>query len=141
MVQEEIFVVLVGEATFETSDGEVTVGEREAIRSSPGEFQSGKNNSNSELTAVAVGAPRGTDDIQIPVMCPNCEHDTLRFQMRGDELTFVCPDCAAEHVPQNCPACSHSNLRVILNETDHVVVVCQNCDAEFEKPPLQSQLD
>ena len=83
MDQEGVFV-LEGEATFETLDGEVTVGEREAIRFAPGEFQSGKNNSNSELTAVAMGAPPGTDNIQIPVMCPNCEHDTLRFQMRDD---------------------------------------------------------
>lgn len=141
MDQEEIFVVLEGEATFETLDGEVTVGEREAIRFAPGEFQSGKNNSNSELTVVALGAPRGTDNIQIPVMCPNCEHDTLRLQRRDDELTFVCPNCDAEHIPQNCPECSHSDLRVTLDETVHVVVVCQNCDAEFENPPLQSQVD
>lgn len=137
MDQEEVFVVLKGEATFETLDGEIAVGEGEAIRFSPGEFQSGKNNSDSELTAVAMGAPRGTDDIRIPVACPDCEGDALRFQMRDDELSFVCPDCDAEHVPQNCPECGHSDLRVTLNETTHTVVVCHRCGAEFEDPPLR----
>lgn len=138
MDQEEVFVVLKGEATFETLDGEVTVREREAIRFSPGEFQSGKNNSERDLIAVAMGAPRDTEDIRIPAACPDCEHDTLRFQMRDDELTFVCPDCNAEHVPRDCPACGNPDLRVTLDETTHTVVVCQGCGAEFENPPLQS---
>ena len=140
MDQEEVFVVLNGEATFETLDGEVTVGEREAIRFSPGEFQSGKNNADRELIAVAMGGPRDSEDIRIPVACPDCEHDTLRFQTR-DELTFVCPDCDAEHVPRNCPECGAPDLRVTLDETTHTVVVCQGCGAEFETPPLQSELD
>lgn len=141
MDQEEVFAVLKGEATFETLGGEVTVGEREAIRFPPGEFQSGKNTSDSELTVVAIGAPRDTEDIRIPVPCPNCEHNTLCIQMRDDQLMFICPDCDAEHVPRNCPECSYSDLRVTLAETTHTVVVCQRCGATFENPPLQSQLD
>lgn len=138
MDQEEVFIVLDGEATFETLDGEVTVGEREAIRFSPGEFQSGRNNADRELIAVAMGGPRDTEDIRIPVACPDCEHDALRFQTRDDDLTFVCPDCETEHVPRNCPACGDPDLRVTLDETTHTVVVCQGCGAEFENPPLQS---
>ena len=138
MDQEEVFVVLNGEATFETLDGEVTVGEREAIRFSPGEFQSGKNNADRELVVVAIGGPRDTEDIRIPVACPDCEHDTLRFQTRDDELTFVCPDCDAEHVPRNCPECGSPDLHITLDETTHTVVVCQGCGVEFETPPLQS---
>jgi len=72
MDQEEVFLVLDGEASFETMDGEVTVGSGEAIRFSPGEFQSGRNASGSELTAVAIGAPRETEDVRIPVDCPDC---------------------------------------------------------------------
>lgn len=141
MDQEEVFIVLGGEATFETFDGEVTVDEREAIRFAPGEFQSGKNESESELTAIAMGAPRDTEDIRIPVSCPDCEHGALRFQMRDDGLTFICPACDAEHVPQNRPECRHSDLRVTLDETTHTVVVCQRCGAEFESPPLRSRGD
>lgn len=36
--QEEVFVVLAGEATFETLDGPVTVTAREAVRFAPREF-------------------------------------------------------------------------------------------------------
>ena len=58
MDQEEIFVVVKGEATFETMDGEVDVGAGEAIRFAPGEFQSGKNDSDGEIVAFALGARR-----------------------------------------------------------------------------------
>ncbi len=136
MDQEEIFVVLDGTATFETMDGEVTVDAFEAIRFEPGEFQSGKNNSDSELVMVALGAPRATDDIRIPVSCPNCNHETLRLNFT-DELTFECPDCSVEHRPRSCLNCGHEDLRVTLGEESKPVVVCQHCEAEFDQPPLQ----
>lgn len=79
MDQEEIFVVIDGEATFETLECEVTVGKCEAIRFAPGEFQSGKNESDGELTVLAMGAPRDTEDIRIPADCPECQHDDLRL--------------------------------------------------------------
>jgi uncharacterized cupin superfamily protein len=72
MDQEEVFFVLEGEATYETIDGEVTVREGEAIRFAPGEFQSGKNASDRELVVCAMGAPRDSEDIRIPVRCPEC---------------------------------------------------------------------
>jgi uncharacterized cupin superfamily protein len=146
MDQEEVFLVLDGEATFETIDGdstfetidgEVTVRSGEAIRFAPGEFQSGRNASESELTAVAIGAPRDSEDVRIPVDCPDCGHDNLRLETGGDSLTFVCPGCGTEHVPQDCPGCGSPDLRVTLGERTRTVVVCQDCGAEFEHPPLR----
>lgn len=99
MDQEEIFVVLAGEAAFETRSEEVAVEAGEAIRFGPGEFQSGRNAGEGELVALALGAPRDSDDIRIasiPVLdedisCPECGHDHMRL---GDD-GLVCPECAA----------------------------------------------
>ncbi|WP_049921839.1 cupin domain-containing protein [Halopiger djelfimassiliensis] len=99
--QEELFVVLEGTATFETGDGEITVDEDEAIRFAPGEFQSGWNDANGRLVVLALGAPRGSDDVRvtrIPVLddrtvaCPECDHDHMRI---ADGSGLVCPDCGA----------------------------------------------
>lgn len=137
MDQEEVFVIIEGEATFETLEGEVTVGEWEAIRFTPGEFQSGMNESDRDLTAFAIGAPRNTEDIRIPVECPECGHDNLRLDISESGLTFVCPDCATNYIPRNCPECGHADLRITLGEKTHIIVVCQGCGTEFENPPLQ----
>ncbi|WP_458207299.1 cupin domain-containing protein [Haladaptatus sp. NG-SE-30] len=138
--QEEVFVVVEGEATFETytswRGGErVTVGAGEAIRFAPGEFQSGRNDSDDELVVLALGAPRDSDDVRIPVDCPECAHDEMRLETGEGVPTFVCPACGSERVPQGCPECGHE-LRVTLGEDAQTVVVCSACDAEFENPPF-----
>ncbi|OIB58364.1 cupin [Natrialba sp. SSL1] len=132
MDQEEVFVVLEGEVTFEVArvggeqdeqneqngldehdkydrqdvkDGqngrELTVAEREAIRFAPGEFQSGRNDGDERVVALALGAPRDSDDVRItriPVLddrdvsCPDCDHDHLRIG-REAEAELVCPEC------------------------------------------------
>ncbi|MFC7202041.1 cupin domain-containing protein [Haloferax namakaokahaiae] len=137
MDQEEVFVVVAGEATFETMAGEITVGEGEAVRFEPGEFQSGANRSDTELSVFALGAPRDTNDTRIPATCPNCSHDTLRLEVGEESLQFVCPDCAAAFTPSDCPECGHADLRITLGETTATVVVCQNCVGQFETPPLR----
>jgi len=99
MDQEEIFVVLAGEAAFETRSGEVPVEAGEAVRFAPGEFQSGRNAGDSELVALALGAPRDSEDVRvarIPVLdedvtCPDCGHDHMRIVEEG----LVCPECSA----------------------------------------------
>lgn len=102
--QEELFVVLDGTATFETRDGEVSVGTNEAIRFAPGEFQSGRNDSDDEVVALALGAPRDSEDVRIsriPVLgnlnvaCPECGLDSMRIPT-DDESGLVCPDCEAK---------------------------------------------
>ncbi|WP_049927583.1 cupin domain-containing protein [Halopiger goleimassiliensis] len=119
--QEEIFVVLAGEATFEVeapdetasesdadeaSDGgleEIRVAADEAIRFAPGEFQSGRNDGGDPVVALALGAPRDSDDVRIsriPVLedrdvsCPDCECDHMRVGSDVD-AEFVCPACGA----------------------------------------------
>ncbi|MCU4742869.1 cupin domain-containing protein [Natronoglomus mannanivorans] len=101
MDQEEVFLVLEGVATFETRERTVTVGENEAIRFAPGEFQSGENGGDETVVAFALGAPRDSEDVRIdriPVLddrnvaCPDCGHDNMRIP-RGDESGsgLVCP--------------------------------------------------
>ena len=96
MDQEEVFVIVEGEATFETMDGEVTVGEAEVIRFAPGEFQSGKNDSDGEVVAFAMGAPRDSEDVRLPQDCPECGHDNVRAIPGDDGFDLQCPDCGAE---------------------------------------------
>ena len=96
MDQEEVFVIVEGEATFETMDGEITVGEAEAIRFAPGEFQSGKNDSDGEVVAFAMGAPRDSEDVRIPQNCPECGHDNVRAIPSDDGFDLQCPECGAE---------------------------------------------
>ena len=117
--QEEVFVVLEGEATFEGggvvgAEGghgdeaieridDVTVAEGEVVRFAPGEFQSGRNAGDERVVALALGAPRDSEDVRItriPVLddrnvaCPDCECDHMRIS-RTDEADFECPDCEA----------------------------------------------
>ena len=137
MDQEEVFVVLDGEATFETMGGEVTVEKGEVIRFPPGEFQSGENKSNNELTALALGAPRKTSDIRIPADCPGCGYDNLRLNAGKAGISFVCPSCESKHIPRDCPHCSHADL-TITRRDGHTVTICQNCESVFENPPLEN---
>jgi len=96
MDQEEVFIIVEGEATFETMDGEVTVGKNEAIRFAPGEFQSGKNDSDGDVVAFALGAPRDSEDVRIPQDCPECGHDNLRAIPGEDGFDLRCPECGTE---------------------------------------------
>lgn len=129
--QEEAFVVLEGALTFETVDGEVQVDEDETIRFAPGEYQSGKNDSEAEATVLALGAPRDTDDLRIPLACPECGHDDRRLAITDDGGALVCPDCGAESEPR-CPECDGQDLRAILADDETPVSVCQDCGAEWE---------
>ncbi|WP_227357324.1 cupin domain-containing protein [Haladaptatus salinisoli] len=138
MDQEEVFIVIEGEAVFETLDGKVTISEGEAIRFAPGEFQSGKNESNTGLVVLAIGAPRNSEDMRIPVECPECNHDNVRLDFNDEDgLRFVCPRCGTKQTPQNCPECGDDDLRITLGDQTQTIVVCQGCGTEFETPPLR----
>lgn len=136
--QEEVFVVVAGEATFETLDGEVTVGAGEAARFAPGEFQTGENRGDGDLVAFALGAPRETDDVRVPATCPECDAETLRLDTAGANLTFRCPDCDAEHVPRPCPDCGGDALGFTTDDEHRPVVECEECGARFADAPLEN---
>lgn len=138
--QEEVFVVLAGAATFETLAGEVGVRAGEVIRFPPGEFQSGRNDADADadLVALAVGAPRESEDVRLPFPCPDCGDGDLRLVTGGDGVTFECPGCGAGHVPGPCPDCGGTDLAATLDEVEDPVVRCRDCGAAFERPPLRT---
>jgi mannose-6-phosphate isomerase-like protein (cupin superfamily) len=146
--QEEVFVVLDGEATFETcaspvgdkspDHGKFTVGSGEAVRFAPGEFQSGRNAGDAELVALALGAPRESENVRIPFACPACGDSTLALDFVA-EFSFVCPDCGVERVPADCPNCGHDDLRATLNDKRDVVAACEKCSAAYEHPPVRGE--
>lgn len=137
MDQEEVFVVLRGAATFETMDGDVTVGQNQAIRFSRGEFQSGRNAGDEDLVALAIGAPRDTEDVRIPAECPDCGHEDLRLDWDEEGLSFQCPACETEYTPEECPECGDGDLRLTIAEPGRTEVVCADCDATMDAPPIR----
>jgi uncharacterized cupin superfamily protein len=142
--QEELFFVLEGEAVFETLDreqttaSERTVAAGEAIRFEPGEYQSGRNAGEAELIVLAFGGPRDSEDVRLPVSCPDCANDELRLETSAAGVTFVCPRCEGKYVPADCPSCGDSAMQMALGEDGDPVATCENCDAIFEEPPLQN---
>ncbi|MFC3957216.1 cupin domain-containing protein [Halovivax cerinus] len=137
--QEEVFVVHSGEATFETLAGDVSVSSDEAIRFAPGDYQAGRNDGDEPLDVLAIGAPRESADIRIPIVCSACEHGNLRLDTAGDSLSFTCPGCGVEREPAPCPSCSGADLRVVLDDGNEPVAACQDCGSTFDRPPIDGE--
>lgn len=135
--QEEVFVVVTGAATFETLDGDVTVGAGEAARFAPGEFQTGENRGDGDLVAFALGAPRGTEDVRVPATCPDCDAVGLQVDTEDTDTVFRCPDCAEEHVPGPCPDCGGDSLAFVTDDEHRPVVACDDCGSRFAEAPLR----
>lgn len=160
--QEEVFVVLSGTATFEVLtpggvdaegrelhladpshgpegrvSGEVTVEAGEAVRFAPGEFQSGHNHGGEDMVVLALGAPRDSEEVLIPVECPACGRASVRLETGAAGITFACPDCGTERVPQDCPDCGAPGLEVTLADDGGTAVGCTACGAEFDSAPLE----
>lgn len=148
--QEEVFLVLDGTATFEVLDDAlgsdpdrprtgraVTVDAGEAIRFAPGEYQSGDNRGDEPLVTLAVGAPRDTTDVRVPVSCPDCGDADFALDTGGDTLSFVCPACGAERVPAPCPDCGADAMGLTLDDAGVAVAACGDCGATFETPPYR----
>jgi uncharacterized cupin superfamily protein len=144
--QEEVFAVLDGTATFETlvatgetlgpplESGRVTVRAGEAVRFAPGEFQSGRNDGDTDLVVLAVGAPRNTGDLRFPVACPECDGSEMRLTT-DDGPRFVCPDCGCARRPTPCPECGGDDLRFRPGETRPTDVECVDCEERYPTPP------
>lgn len=136
--QEEIFLVVGGALTFETLDDrgtsrEVPVRAGEAIRFGPGTYQSGRNDGDDVAQVVAIGAPRDSEDVRIPLACPYCAHDDLRPTVADEEAVLACPDCG-ESVPVACPECGGEDLLAVLGEDGEPVSRCRDCGEESAPP-------
>lgn len=95
-IQEEVFVVLEGTATFETEAGDVAVGASEAVRFGPGEFQRGWNRGDERVVALAFGAPLEYGEQVTLRECPQCAEMTDQSIERadgGDARVTHCVEC------------------------------------------------
>ncbi|UPV99378.1 cupin domain-containing protein [Halorussus gelatinilyticus] len=144
--QEEVFVVLDGTATFERlgpereAADEIAVEAGEVVRFAPGEYQSGRNDGDELLVALALGAPPDSEDVRVPLDCPECGHGYLHPEAGGESeanggsetdeeagaadgetgetgVTLDCPACGAANVPRGCPDCG-AEMRVALAGSD-----------------------
>jgi uncharacterized cupin superfamily protein len=104
-VQEEVFVVLAGTATWETEEGTVEVGPNEAIRVPPGEFQRGWNKTDEDgdgerVRAIALGAPLEYGDQPKYADCDDCGEETRVEIERADDdddaVVTICQECGSE---------------------------------------------
>jgi len=148
--QEEVFVVVAGTAVFEhlprveswerdaPTGREVTVAASEAVRFAPGEFQTGRNpaDADCDLVALALGAPRETEDVRVPAACPDCDAPALALGTGGDAFTLDCPDCGGSFEPAPCPGCASHDLGMHLDDDAEPVSRCGDCGREFAVPPL-----
>ncbi|WP_128477640.1 cupin domain-containing protein [Halorussus pelagicus] len=140
--QAEIFVILDGAATFERLGpereraDEIAVEAGEVVRFAPGEFQSGRNAGDGHLVALALGAPPDSEDVRIPLDCPDCGHGYLSPEASDASdagVTLDCPACGAANVPQGCPDCG-AEMRVALGAETETVVRCPDCGGASESP-------
>lgn len=94
--QEEVFYVIEGTATFRTEEGVVEVEAGEAIRFAPGEYQTGGNETDEEVRALALGAPAGSTDLRVRESCPACDAEVMAVDLSTEGLPLRCPECGAE---------------------------------------------
>jgi uncharacterized cupin superfamily protein len=98
-IQEEVFYILSGTATFDTEDGAVEVEAGEVIRFDRGEFQRGWNRGDERVTALALGAPLDYGDQQTLRHCPECDEQTdnrLEGGDDGESVVAICRECGAK---------------------------------------------
>jgi uncharacterized cupin superfamily protein len=95
-VQEEVFYVQRGTATFETEDGDVEVAAGEVVRFPPGEFQRGWNRGDERVVALAMGAPLEYGEQVKLRECEACgertDHDISRVE-DGEAVVATCGTC------------------------------------------------
>lgn len=98
-LQEEVFYIISGTATFDTEDGSVDVGPKEAIRFDRQEFQRGWNRGDERVTALAFGAPLEYGGGTMLRYCENCGEQTENSIESADDeeaLYGVCDACGTE---------------------------------------------
>jgi uncharacterized cupin superfamily protein len=101
-IQEEMFYVQSGTATFETEEGPVEIGAGEAIRFDREEFQRGWNRGEERLVALAMGAPPERGRRVKLRHCPACgERTDSRLERERENGNPVrvsyCTECGSEN--------------------------------------------
>lgn len=94
-LQREVIHVISGTATFETGDGAVTVGPREARK----EFQCGRNRGDERVVTLAFGAPLEYGGGTMRRSCATCGERTDHSIERAKDweaLSGYCEECGAE---------------------------------------------
>lgn len=97
--QEEVFYLIEGAVTFETSEATVEVGAGEAIRFAPGESQRGVNTSEERAVALAIGAPQDAGNLHMIRECVNCGFRTpnsIDLVEDGEAVVTICLECGME---------------------------------------------
>ena len=98
-IQEEVFYVQAGTATFETESGPVEVEAGEIIRFDRGEFQRGWNHGEERVCALALGAPLEYGDQPKLRYCSDCDEETdtsLEGAEDGSAVIARCRECRTE---------------------------------------------
>lgn len=98
-IQEEVFHIYEGTATFETVDGPLIVEAGEAVRFDRGEFQRGWNRGDERVRALALGAPLEYGEQTTLRHCPDCGEMTdnrLAGGEDGQSVAAYCKSCETE---------------------------------------------
>lgn len=98
-VQEEVFYVISGTATFDTEAGPVEVDAGEILRVDRGEFQRGWNRGDERVVALALGAPLEYGEQVKLRECETCGEETDTELQRADDeeaVVAICKTCGSE---------------------------------------------
>ncbi|WP_134671594.1 cupin domain-containing protein [Halorussus marinus] len=102
-IQEELFYVQSGTATFETESGDIAVEAGEIVRFPPGELQRGWNRGDERVVALALGAPLSYGEQTTLRECPECgertDHDLTRragASSSDEAVVAICAACGTE---------------------------------------------
>lgn len=132
--QEEVYVVIAGELTVERLDGTTTLEADEAARFAPEEHHAARNEGDADAELLALGAPRDSEVVRIPLDCLDCDARGLRPAMDDEGPALVCPDCGAER-DATCPECgSPEMMATVPGGREDPVGVCRACGAVDDRP-------
>jgi mannose-6-phosphate isomerase-like protein (cupin superfamily) len=98
-IQEEVFYILAGTATFEIEGGSISVETGEVIRFPPGEYQRGTNEGDERVIALALGAPLEYGEQEKLRECSPCDERTphrITSVAGGDTRATICKNCGTE---------------------------------------------
>ena len=92
-IQEEVFFVWEGTATFDTEEGTIEIGPGEAVRFDREEFQRGWNRGDERVRALAIGAPLEYGQQMKLRYCQACEEETAAQLTRAEDEAAVIARC------------------------------------------------